>query len=81
MLNEIIVKDITAQDVFENLIDTSIWATYYNNVADIYPVEVAHKLGQKNLPPAQIAEAFFYLNRFLFLLISSPINIFPRRSG
>ena len=34
--NEIIVKGITAQDVFENLIDTSVWQSYYNNVADIY---------------------------------------------
>lgn len=34
--NEIIVKGITAADVFDNLIDTSIWASYYNNVADIH---------------------------------------------
>ena len=34
--NEIIVKGITAEDVFDNLIDTSIWASYYNNVADIH---------------------------------------------
>lgn len=33
--NEVIVKGITAKDVFENLIDTSIWTSYYNNVADI----------------------------------------------
>lgn len=33
--NEVIVKGITAKDVFENLIDTSIWASYSNNVADI----------------------------------------------
>ena len=34
--NEIIVKGITAAQVFDNLIDKSIWASYYNNVADIY---------------------------------------------
>ena len=34
--NEIIVKGITAKDVFDNLIDTSIWESYYNNVGDIY---------------------------------------------
>ena len=34
--NEIIVKGITAKDVFDNLIDTSIWQSYYNNVSDIY---------------------------------------------
>lgn len=33
--NEIIVKGITAKDVFENLIDTSIWTTYYKNASDI----------------------------------------------
>lgn len=33
--NEIIVVGITAQDVFENLIDTSIWTTYYKNASDI----------------------------------------------
>ncbi len=33
--NEIIVQGITAQDVFENLIDTSIWTSYYKNAADI----------------------------------------------
>lgn len=34
--NEIIVQGITAADVFENLIDTSIWESYYNNVSDIH---------------------------------------------
>lgn len=33
--NEVIVRGITAKDVFENLIDTSIWPSYYDNVADI----------------------------------------------
>ena len=33
--NEIIVVGITAQDVFENLIDTSIWTSYYKNASDI----------------------------------------------
>lgn len=33
--NEIIVKGITAKDVFENLIDTSIWTSYYKNASDI----------------------------------------------
>lgn len=33
--NEVIVRGITANDVFENLIDTSIWPIYYNNVADV----------------------------------------------
>ena len=33
--NEVIVKGIMAKDVFENLIDTSIWPTYYDNVADV----------------------------------------------
>lgn len=33
--NEIIVQGITAKDVFENLIDTSIWETYYKNMGDI----------------------------------------------
>ena len=33
--NEIIVKGITAKDVFDNLIDTSIWTTYYKNASDI----------------------------------------------
>jgi len=33
--NEIIVKGITAKDVFYNLIDTSIWTTYYENASDI----------------------------------------------
>ena len=34
--NEIIVKGITAAKVFDNLIDTSIWTSYYDNVADIH---------------------------------------------
>lgn len=34
--NEIIVKGLNAREVFDNLIDTSIWETYYNNVGDIY---------------------------------------------
>lgn len=34
--NEIIVPGITAKEVFENLLDTSIWPTYYDNVADVY---------------------------------------------
>ena len=34
--NEIIVKGITAKEVFDNLIDTSILESYYNNVGDIY---------------------------------------------
>ncbi len=33
--NEVIVKGLTAKDVFENLIDTSIWTTYYKNCADV----------------------------------------------
>ncbi|MGN0193672.1 MAG: SRPBCC domain-containing protein [Pseudoramibacter sp.] len=33
--NEIIVKGISAKDVFDNLIDTSIWTTYYDNASDI----------------------------------------------
>jgi hypothetical protein len=33
--NEIIVKGITAKDVFDNLIDTSIWTSYYENASDI----------------------------------------------
>ena len=33
--NEVIVKGITAKEVFENLIDTSIWPSYYDNVADV----------------------------------------------
>lgn len=34
--NEIIVPGITAEEVFNNLLDTSIWPTYYDNVADVY---------------------------------------------
>lgn len=34
--NEIIVPGITAEEVFENLLDTSIWPTYYDNVSDVY---------------------------------------------
>lgn len=34
--NEVIVKGITAEDVFENLVNTDIWPTYYDNVADVY---------------------------------------------
>lgn len=34
--NEVIVRGITATDVFDNLIDTSIWESYYDNVGDIY---------------------------------------------
>lgn len=33
--NEIIVRGITAKDVFKSLIDTSIWSSYYDNVADV----------------------------------------------
>ncbi|MBR1730367.1 MAG: hypothetical protein IJ728_12690 [Selenomonadaceae bacterium] len=44
--NEIIVKGITAQDVFENLIDTSIWTTYYKNASDI---EFYRKCAEKHL--------------------------------
>ncbi|MEE8808570.1 MAG: hypothetical protein SOI44_09160 [Lactimicrobium sp.] len=33
--NEIIVKGITTKDVFDNLIDTSIWTSYYENASDI----------------------------------------------
>lgn len=33
--NEVIVCGITAKEVFENLIDTSIWSTYYDNVSDV----------------------------------------------
>ena len=32
--NETIVRDITAAGVFENLIDTAIWPTYYDNATD-----------------------------------------------
>lgn len=34
--NEIIVQGIHADDVFHCLIDTSIWTSYYDNVADIH---------------------------------------------
>lgn len=34
--NEIIVPGITAEEVFANLLDTSIWPSYYDNVADVY---------------------------------------------
>ena len=34
--NEIIVPGITAADVFANLLDISIWPSYYDNVADVY---------------------------------------------
>ncbi len=33
--NEIIVQGIQAAETFENLIDTSIWPTYYQNASDI----------------------------------------------
>lgn len=33
--NEIIVRGITAKDVFKSFIDTSIWPSYYDNVADV----------------------------------------------
>ena len=33
--NEIIVKGINATETFANLIDTSIWTTYYENASDI----------------------------------------------
>lgn len=33
--NEIIVCGITAAEVFENLIDTAIWPTYYDNATDV----------------------------------------------
>ena len=33
--NEVIVKGINAAEVFSNLIDTSIWTSYYDNVADV----------------------------------------------
>ncbi len=33
--NEVIVKGINAQEVFDNLIDTSIWPTYYSSPSDI----------------------------------------------
>ncbi len=33
--NEIIVQGITASDVFNCLIDTSIWTSYYGNASDI----------------------------------------------
>ena len=33
--NEVIVCGITAKEVFGNLIDTSIWSTYYDNVSDV----------------------------------------------
>ena len=34
--NEIIVKGLTAKEVFDNLIDTSIWTSYYDNASDIH---------------------------------------------
>lgn len=34
--NEVIVKGLTAEEVFDNLLDTSIWESYYDNVGDIY---------------------------------------------
>ena len=33
--NEVIVRGINAAETFANLIDTSIWPTYYSNVADV----------------------------------------------
>ena len=33
--NEVIVRGINAEETFANLIDTSIWPTYYSNVADV----------------------------------------------
>lgn len=33
--NEIIVKGITAGDVFENLVDTSKWSTFYEGAPDV----------------------------------------------
>jgi len=34
--NEIIVQGITAKDVFESLVNTSVWESYYSNVGDIF---------------------------------------------
>ncbi|MFF7335131.1 SRPBCC domain-containing protein [Streptomyces sp. NPDC008150] len=33
--NEVIVKDLAAADVWPLLVDTSVWESYYDNVADI----------------------------------------------
>jgi hypothetical protein len=33
--NEIIVKDLSAKDVWPYLVNTSAWTTYYSNVSDI----------------------------------------------
>lgn len=34
--NEIIVRGITAEDVWNSLINTSIWESYYQNMSDIF---------------------------------------------
>ncbi len=33
--NEVILKGVSAKEAFENLIDTAIWPTYYDNVSDV----------------------------------------------
>lgn len=33
--NEVIIQGVTAKEAFENLIDTAIWPTYYDNVSDV----------------------------------------------
>lgn len=48
--NEVIVAGITASDVFKSLVDTSVWSTYYDNVAD---VEFDHPAGPVLAPDAR----------------------------
>lgn len=33
--NEVIVRDLTAKEVFDTLIDASLWETYYKNSSDV----------------------------------------------
>ena len=33
--NEVIVKGLTAKEVFDTLVDAGLWASYYKNSADV----------------------------------------------
>lgn len=33
--NEMIIKDLSLSDVWENLVNTAVWTKYYSNMADV----------------------------------------------